>query len=367
MSWGNRGVLHVGTIAVNRYTAGWVTPEQVHVYDGGFDRVQLSVDWEPGTQMIVLPTGKQGNFLSLGARVAKNHDSGIPKEGVESYLIQHDQCHAATWGEACWGISRRQTPWPHDTETTIDENGFTQLKNPLKHVLGVGQSLEWNNITVTVTDRIGDQWVVEISDGTETPPPVIENDIGLGDWFVDDDGNTHEASINRFASLGITVGCRSVPEAWYCPDQSVTRAEPDQSVTRAEMAAFVLRSLGQGDPTPAKTNVFTDVAGDKWYTKYVHQLAEMGVGTGSGDTWRPNDPLTRREMAHWLVAAFDHITPVPAPLGLFDDVAREDWEIVEGVFRVGVTFGCTTDPLMYCPDQPVTRAQMASFIIRALQ
>ena len=47
-------------------------------------------------------------------------------------------------------------------------------------------------------------------------------------------------------------------------------------------------------------------------------------------------------MAHWLVAAFDHVTPVPAPLGLFDDVAREDWEIVEGVYRVGVTFGCTT-------------------------
>ena len=34
--------------------------------------------------------------------------------------------------------------------------------------------------------------------------------------------------------------------------------------------------------------------------------------------------------------------------------------------RVGVTKGCPTAPLIYCPDKPVTRAQIASFFVRAI-
>ena len=104
MSAGNSGALYVGTIAANRYAAGWIAPDQVHVYDGGADQVVLNVDWEPGTQMIALPSGEQGHFLSLGARVAKRHDWGIPKEGVEAYIVQHG-CNN---GEYCWNTNRRQ-------------------------------------------------------------------------------------------------------------------------------------------------------------------------------------------------------------------------------------------------------------------
>ena len=77
-------------------------------------------------------------------------------------------------------------------------------------------------------------------------------------------------------------------------------------------------------------------------------------------------PLTRLEMAQWLNRMFDHITPATSPQGLFGDVDTEHWEVVEGLYHVGVTRGCSAQPLLYCPDQPITRAQMASFIIRAL-
>ena len=71
-------------------------------------------------------------------------------------------------------------------------------------------------------------------------------------------------------------------------------------------------------------------------------------------------------MAEWLTRMFDHITPVSAPQGLFSDVDRDDWLVAEGLYQAGVTRGCSTTPLLYCPDAPVTRAQMASLIIRAL-
>ena len=36
------------------------------------------------------------------------------------------------------------------------------------------------------------------------------------------------------------------------------------------------------------------------------------------------------------------------------------------MYSRGVTRGCATDPLNYCPAKPVTRAQMASFFVRAI-
>ena len=40
------------------------------------------------------------------------------------------------------------------------------------------------------------------------------------------------------------------------------------------------------------------------------------------------------------------------------------WDFVERLFTAGITGGCGTSPLMYCPESPVSRAQMAIFILR---
>ena len=371
LSRGGPGGGFVGTIAVNRYAAGWVDPEQVHVYEGGSDRVTLSVDWEQGTQMVVLPSGERGHFLSLGARAARYHDRDIPKEGIESYIVNHSECdliQLVVSPDPCWGTDRTHKPWPHDTETKTDALGYTVLQDPLMHVLGVGQSLEWNGITVTVAGRVGDKWTVTVTDGTE-PLPAAPGVEVFEDGFVDDDGTTHEQAINQIAHSGITVGCAAEPQPLFCPNQAVTRAE---------MAAFMLRATGQGNPTPNRSNTFSDVPEGQWYTEYVHAFAETDIDPGTDGLWRPNDPLTRLEMAYWLTGVFDHITPlrtalnplgevVSDALGLFEDVNQADWAVAEGLYRVGVTFGCSADPLLYCPDQPVTRGQMASFITRALR
>ncbi|MGA9597133.1 MAG: M23 family metallopeptidase [Acidimicrobiia bacterium] len=55
------------------------------------------------------------------------------------------------------------------------------------------------------------------------------------DFFVDDDGNQFEASINAMAANEITLGCNPPDNTEYCP------ARP---LTRAEMASFFARALG---------------------------------------------------------------------------------------------------------------------------
>ena len=352
--------LTVGTIAVNRYALGWIRPEQVHVYQGGAQRLTLAAGWVNGTQMLVIPSDTQGYFMSLGVRVAKRHDVNIPKEGVEGYIVDQrtTACDERAQSDGvCHGFLRRQIPYPHDTETVphpdpILSDYVTVLAYPTKHVLAPGEGMEWNGVTVTVLERRGDSYVVEISDGTATP--VVEE--GGSGRFVDDDGNTHEADIERIAELGITVGCATIPDPLYCPDRPVSRAE---------MAAFVARALQTPTPNPT-TSSFADVNVGVWYAKYVHAIARLGIDTGDGDQWRPGDALTRLEMAQWLTAAYPHINPASQPDGKFGDVARVDWPTVEGLYEAGVTYGCSTQPLLYCPDQPVSRAQMASFIIRSL-
>jgi len=53
---------------------------------------------------------------------------------------------------------------------------------------------------------------------------------------------------------------------------------------------------------------------------------------------------------------------------IFIDVADTYWasSYIERLYNVGVTGGCETSPLVYCPDSIVTRAQMAIFLLKGI-
>ena len=90
-------------------------------------------------------------------------------------------------------------------------------------------------------------------------------------------------------------------------------------------------------------------------------------GTGCGQGLCPGEPLRRWEMAVWLVRVLDQANPDPQADTRFDDVDNSQWwaPYTNRLADLGVTTGCATDPLRFCPDRPVTRAQMATFLVRA--
>jgi hypothetical protein len=53
---------------------------------------------------------------------------------------------------------------------------------------------------------------------------------------------------------------------------------------------------------------------------------------------------------------------------IFADVPFSYWanNFIEQLYNAGITTGCGTNPLIYCPDNKVTRAQMAVFLLKAL-
>ena len=105
----------------------------------------------------------------------------------------------------------------------------------------------------------------------------------------------------------------------------------------------------------------------------VDALDELGVfeGTGcaDGSGLCPNQPLLRWEMAVWLVRVLDDGEPPQRSSSRFDDVDRETWwaSHTERLAELAVTRGCALEPLRFCPDDSVTRGQMAAFLTRAFE
>ena len=55
-----------------------------------------------------------------------------------------------------------------------------------------------------------------------------------------------------------------------------------------------------------------------------------------------------------------------APTGTFEDVPTPywAWSFIERLYAAGITGGCSLSPLQYCPENTVTRAQMAVFLVK---
>jgi hypothetical protein len=78
------------------------------------------------------------------------------------------------------------------------------------------------------------------------------------------------------------------------------------------MAIFLLRAEhGAGYlPPPASGTQFTDVPADYWAAAWIEQLAREGITSGCGGTaYCPENPVTRAQMAVFLVRTFN--LPLP--------------------------------------------------------
>jgi len=164
--------------------------------------------------------------------------------------------------------------------------------------------------------------------------------------------------IEKLADAGLTRGCGSDT---YCPDGAVSRAEMAVLLIRAIHGAF-------HTPPPATGGVFTDVPADFWAAGFIEELAADGITGGcGGGQYCPLRSVTRAEMAVLILRAIHGagFTP-PGATGLrFNDVPADYWAAawIEQLATEGITSGCAGGN--YCPEAPVTRAQMAVFLGRA--
>lgn len=180
---------------------------------------------------------------------------------------------------------------------------------------------------------------------------------GAAGRFVDDDVSVHEADIEELARLDITMGCNPPVNDRFCPDRPVKRGE---------MAAFLRRALDLPSD-PGDRFVDDD---DSIFEDDIEALAQAGITAGcnpsAGSEFCPDDLLTREQMAAFVVRGFG-LEPGLHDLFIDDDGSMFESDI-DRLGSAGVTKGCNPPSNdRYCPEVQVLRAQMASFLVRALE
>ena len=236
------------------------------------------------------------------------------------------------------------------TEGTVERDYRILVNGVLDSAFDAGFA-SWNSAASTswLFDGGLDAWVTSRAGNAVDPAPAesgIFDDVG-GSPFIDD--------ITWLAETGITSGCNPPANSLFCPDDPVTRGQ---------MAAFLVRALGytetgseefvDDDPTPFENDI--------------ERLAHAGVTTGCNppvnDSFCPDDAVTRGQMAAFLVRA---LGLSGSGTDFVDDGGSVFEADIETLAAAGITAGCNP-PVndRFCPNDPVTRGQMAAFLHRAL-
>jgi hypothetical protein len=183
------------------------------------------------------------------------------------------------------------------------------------------------------------------------------DDVYYDHWAYDD--------IERLFNAGVTSGC-SLSPLRYCPDQYVTRAQIAKIILSAHHfdEEYSPLALKEGDMTG-----FEDVAWNHWAAAWIKEFAKEGLTKGCGNgNYCPDSYVTRAQMAYFLLRAkYENPQYEPPSVGNvtgFNDVKPDDFAAawIKQLAVEGITNGCGGGN--YCPDDPVSRAQMAVFVVK---
>lgn len=140
---------------------------------------------------------------------------------------------------------------------------------------------------------------------------------------------------------------------------------PDQAVTREQAAALIGRAVGL-NKTLRKTK-FSDVDPTRYSSGYIQSAVDKGIITGDSDgKFRPQDTMTRGEMAFLLSRAFNYTNKGNV---FFTDIKTDSsadslYTAVSKIATAGVSDG--TGNGAYTPNKKLIRSEFAAFVARAL-
>jgi hypothetical protein len=216
---------------------------------------------------------------------------------------------------------------------------------------------------VSLTVSSGTTYYIQVAQRNASAPTVTPG--GTLNFHITSFGdvpgtNPFWKAVEGIYAAGITGGCATGAELYYCPTTPVNRAQ---------IAVLLLRAMNGASYSPPSvggSTGFADVPTNHWAAPWIKQFAAEGMTSGCGSgNYCPDREMSRAEMAVFLLLAKHGTGYIPPSVGSttgFTDVPTDHWAApwIKQLAAEGITAGC--GPGLFCPATAVTREQMAVFL-----
>ena len=308
-----------------------------------------------GTNGMASIVEKEGRTM-LVVEQSCPEDYGSSEDGERIHITGDAERYVLTDG-ALKSLSRLEFDYielfPEDGEASISHDDFSCVEH---------------------TDEGDAMFSVERFESWMTKPDKYAK-LDLWDFDSTSDGLPLEYLLGRLE--GHIGAFTDVPaDTWYSDSvewallhdvtkgTSDTTFSPDDTFTRAQIVTFPWREHGSPSVAGDDEIPFTDVEQDAYYYEAVRWAVTLGITAGVTETtFAPDDTVTRAQTVTFLWRDAAHPSAaVPA----FTDVDADAYyaSAVGWAQETGVTSGMTATT--FVPDGPCTRAQIVTFLSRAM-
>ncbi len=200
----------------------------------------------------------------------------------------------------------------------------------------------------------GSSYIPFVPSTPQTPeePDTQDEPTQSGGAFEDMESHWAKDAVERLYGEGIITGV------------TADEFRPDNTVTRAEVAAILARAL----ELESADADFIDVLKDSWYYDAVAKVQSAGIFMGNAGLFRPDDKITRQEMACVIARVIEKYSVVfDATENIFDDaLSIADWakDSVSKVSAAGIINGMGDGT--FAPGKNATRAEAVMMMVRLL-
>ena len=137
-----------------------------------------------------------------------------------------------------------------------------------------------------------------------------------------------------------------------------------QPISRAAFSSALVRMFGWEEVRPAKSS-FDDVDKTRWFYTAAETTLANGAVAAAGQDFRPDDDLTRGEMASMLVRGLGYTSSLAETASSYG-VPFSDVTVNRGFITMAYDLGLMKgkDGGRFDPDAPATREQAAAVLVR---
>ncbi len=229
----------------------------------------------------------------------------------------------------------------------VDEDGgihLLHLDTETISYVGEGRTPVWTATVRSDEDPIDD---------APEPPEQPEQPATVSMFTDVPEDSVHARAIGVLAEAGIVRGT------------TPTTFEPDRLVRRDQTASLLARALDLETPD-VEVSPFADVPIDNVHAGAIAALVAEGVIEGiDAESFAPAAAVTRAQMASLLTRGLGLEVPTDPKLPFVDvDAGSVHAPAIAALLTAGVTGGVTATT--FEPGEPVTRAQLATFLARGL-